>query len=101
MLKKGYSTCLSERRFPPRLGYAKASYLFEKSENTQSLSWLRKAVKEAWEKVGKQEFKELYQSMPARCQAITDADGLFTKYWGHFNNALVIEIHAKIIGNMC
>jgi len=41
---------------------------------------LRSAVKEAWEKVGEDEFKALIESMPARCQAVIDAEGLFTKY---------------------
>ena len=41
---------------------------------------LRAAVKDAWEKVGRHEFEELINSMPARCQAVIDADGLFTKY---------------------
>jgi hypothetical protein len=41
---------------------------------------LRVAVKDAWEKVGRFEFEELINSMLARCQAVIDADGLFTKH---------------------
>jgi hypothetical protein len=45
-----------------------------------SYSVLRDAVKDTWEKVGQHEFEELIQSMKARCQAVIDADGLFTMY---------------------
>jgi len=41
---------------------------------------LRAAVKNAWEKVGQFEFQALIDSMPAHCQAVIDANGLFTKY---------------------
>jgi len=41
---------------------------------------LRTAVKDAWEKVGRFELEELINSMKERCQAVIDADGLFTKY---------------------
>ena len=41
---------------------------------------LREAVKDAWEKVGRFELEELIKSMPERCQAVIDANGLFTKY---------------------
>ena len=41
---------------------------------------LRDAVKEAWEKGGRSEFEALVQSMPACCQGVIDANGLFTKY---------------------
>ena len=34
----------------------------------------------AWENVGEHEFRELIESMQARCQAVIDANGLFTKY---------------------
>jgi hypothetical protein len=40
----------------------------------------RAAVIDTWNKVGWFEFKELIDSMPARCQAVSDANGLFTKY---------------------
>ena len=41
---------------------------------------LQTAVKEAQEKVGRFTFEELIYSMPVRCQAVIDANGLFTKY---------------------
>ena len=41
---------------------------------------LRAAVKDAWKKVGQHEFEELISSMLERCQAVIDAEGLFTKY---------------------
>jgi len=30
--------------------------------------------------VGEHKFRALIESMPARCQAVIDAEGLFTKY---------------------
>ena len=41
---------------------------------------LRVAVKDAWEKVNQHEFEELISSMLKSCQAVIDAEGLFTKY---------------------
>ena len=41
---------------------------------------LRAAVKEAWAMVGEYEFRDLINSMKDRCQAVINADGLFTKY---------------------
>lgn len=41
---------------------------------------LSKAVKKAWYTVGKHEFRKLVESVPARCQAVIDANGLFTNY---------------------
>jgi hypothetical protein len=49
-------------------------------EENISYDRLRIAVKQAWEVVGEHEFKELIESMHDRCQAVIDADGLFTKY---------------------
>ena len=40
---------------------------------------LRAAVKRAWDIFGQEEFRELIESMPARCQAVIEANGLFTK----------------------
>jgi hypothetical protein len=40
---------------------------------------LKGAEKEAWENVGPSEFEALMQGMPVRCQAVIDANGLFTK----------------------
>jgi len=41
---------------------------------------LRATVKTAWENVGEHEFRELIECMQARCQAVIDANGLFTMY---------------------
>ncbi len=50
-------------------------------EDTQtSYKKLRTAVTEAWEAVGQAKFSELLAEMPARCQAVVDAAGLYTKY---------------------
>ena len=56
------------------------NYLQDNYPENISYDRLRSAVKEAWEQVGRHEFEELIQSMKARCQAVIDADGLFTKY---------------------
>ena len=40
----------------------------------------RDAVKEAWENVGRSEFEALIRSVPARCQAVIDANDVFTNY---------------------
>jgi len=45
-----------------------------------SYNRLKAAVKNAWEKVGEHEFRALIESMPERCQAMIDANSLFTKY---------------------
>jgi hypothetical protein len=37
-------------------------------------------VKEAWEAVGADELLALVREMPARCEAVTDAQGGYTKY---------------------
>jgi transposase len=41
---------------------------------------LRAAVRAAWEAVPVSYLQELLESMPARCQAVIDADGKHTKY---------------------
>ena len=41
---------------------------------------LHEAIKDAWEKVGRIELEELIKIMQERCQAVIDANGLFTKY---------------------
>jgi hypothetical protein len=56
------------------------NYLQDNYPENMSYDNLRAAVKDTWEKVGQFEFQELIESMPARCQAIIDAEGLFTKY---------------------
>lgn len=37
-------------------------------------------VEEEWDKVDKEYFRTLFERMPARCQAVIDADGWHTKY---------------------
>jgi hypothetical protein len=56
------------------------NYLQDNSPENMSYDRLRATVKDTWEKVGEFEFRALTESMPARCQAVIDADGLFTKY---------------------
>jgi hypothetical protein len=41
---------------------------------------LRIAVKEAWDAIGELELLALVREMPARCQAVIDANGMHTKY---------------------
>ena len=41
---------------------------------------LRSIVKEAWDSVSSADLVRLIKSMPARCQAVVDADGGPTKY---------------------
>jgi hypothetical protein len=41
---------------------------------------LRRYVKEAWEELPEDYFKELLASMPQRCQAVIDANGMHIKY---------------------
>lgn len=63
-----------------RVWHIMKNYLQDNFPENMSYERLRKAVKEAWDMVGEHEFKALIESMPARCQAVIDADGLFTKY---------------------
>jgi hypothetical protein len=41
---------------------------------------LRTAVKEAWNVIRADELQTLVREMPARCQAVIDADGRYIKY---------------------
>jgi crotonobetainyl-CoA:carnitine CoA-transferase CaiB-like acyl-CoA transferase len=41
---------------------------------------LREIVREAWESITTEDLRELMESMPARCQAVVDAEGGHTKY---------------------
>ena len=41
---------------------------------------LRKAVREAWDVVTPEQLNELINEMPARCQAVIDAEGGPTEY---------------------
>ena len=63
-----------------RVWYIIKNYLQDNYLETMLYNALRDAVKDAWDKVGRYEFEDLINSMPARCQAVIDADGLFTKY---------------------
>jgi hypothetical protein len=56
------------------------NYLQDHYPEVISYNALRSAVKDAWEKVGEFEFRALVESMLERCQAVIDADDLFTKY---------------------
>jgi len=63
-----------------RVWHIMKNYIQDNYSETLNYSNLRIAVKDAWEKVGEDEFKALIESMPARCQAVIDANRLFTKY---------------------
>jgi len=56
------------------------NYLQDNYPENMSYDQLRVAVKDAWEKVREHEFRDLIESMPARCKAVIDAEGKFTKY---------------------
>ncbi|VCU39807.1 Bgt-50704 [Blumeria graminis f. sp. tritici] len=43
---------------------------------------IRKMVKKAWDSVSPEDLVRLIESMPARCQAVRDADGGPTRYQG-------------------
>lgn len=40
---------------------------------------LRKIVQEAWDRLDPELFREVIESMPARCQAVIDVEGRHTK----------------------
>jgi transposase len=63
-----------------RVWHIMKNYLQDNYPDNMSYNRLRVAVKDVWEKVGRFGFEELINSMSARCQAVIDADGLFTKY---------------------
>ena len=56
------------------------NYLQDNFPETMTYERLRIVVKRACDSIGQEEFKELIESMPARCQAVIEANGLFTKY---------------------
>jgi hypothetical protein len=56
------------------------NYLQDHFPENMTYDKLRMAVKKAWEKVGRFEFEALINIMPVRCQAVIDANGMFTKY---------------------
>jgi hypothetical protein len=41
---------------------------------------LRQLVRDSWDAVGEDGLAKLIESMPARCQAVIDARGYYTKY---------------------
>ena len=49
-------------------------------ENKASYDELRRRVNEAWEAIGEDFLQELVATMPARCQAVIDANGLHIPY---------------------
>ena len=63
-----------------RVWHIMKNYLQDNYPENMSYDRLRDAVKDAWEKVGRFEFETLIKSMTARCQAVIDANGLFTQY---------------------
>ena len=56
------------------------NYLQDNYPKNMLYNRLRDAVKDVQEKVGEHEFKVLIESMQERCQAVINANGLFTKY---------------------
>jgi len=63
-----------------RVWHIVKNYLQDNFPEVTSYDVLRAAVKQAWDNLGRSESEALIQSMPARCQAVIDANGLFTKY---------------------
>jgi len=49
-------------------------------DNITSYPRLRSIIQEAWEAVPNERIRELIESMPARCQAVIDANGGHTIY---------------------
>jgi hypothetical protein len=63
-----------------RVWHIMKNYIQDHFPENMTYDRLRAAVKEAWAMVGEHEFRSLINSMKDRCQAVIDADGLFTKY---------------------
>ena len=55
-------------------------YIQKNFPDKMSYDKLRAAVKEAWEAVPEDYLMELLDSMPARCQAVINAKGMYTKF---------------------
>jgi transposase len=51
------------------------------NNNLRTYDGLRAAILAAWEAVDAAYLLELLQSMPARCQAVIDANGMHTRYY--------------------
>ena len=56
------------------------SFLQDNFSENMLYNRLRDAVKEACGAIGQHEFRELIGSMLARCHAVIETNGLFTKY---------------------
>jgi len=63
-----------------RVWHIMKNYLQDNYPKNMSYNRLRKAIKDAWEKVERFKLEELIKSMQERYQAVIDADGLSTKY---------------------
>jgi len=63
-----------------RVWHIMKNYIQDHYPENLNYERLRITVKDTWGKVGEFEFKELIESMPARCQAVINANSLFTKY---------------------
>jgi transposase len=63
-----------------RVWHIMKNYFQDNYPENMNYNQLRAAVKDAWENVGEHEFRALIEIIPARCQAVIDANGLFTKY---------------------
>lgn len=60
--------------------YIEAHYPDKEGGKQPSYDQLRVIVQEAWESISIEFLRELIDSMPARCQAVIDADGGHTVY---------------------
>ena len=60
--------------------YIQRNYPDLDDEKQRSEDELRLIMKEAWDSVTSEHLTGLIKTMPARCQAVIDADGGYTKY---------------------
>lgn len=56
------------------------NYIQEHFQENMGYDALRVAVLEVWQAVPESYLRELSQSMHKRCQAVIDANGMYTKY---------------------
>jgi len=63
-----------------RVTFSHSRTIQDNFPENMSYDRLRDAVKEAWDNIRRHEIRELIGTMPERCQAVIDANGLFTKY---------------------
>ncbi len=56
------------------------NYIQGHFEENMGYDALRTAVMKAWEAVPESYLRELSESMHDRCQAVIDANGIYTKY---------------------